>query len=458
MSCLKEEGYLLFKEFGFDNRIMKSIAHMGFEEATEIQARAMPEAMVGRDLLASSKTGSGKTLAYLLPALHRVYKTRALSKRDPRVVVLVPTRELAKQVYSQLRLLLAGTSFSSILIQGGENFNDQHKSLQKDPHFVVATPGRLADHIKHRHVFLEGLELLILDEADRMLDLGFADAMRAINAAANHRLRQTLFFSATLDNTDVNTIAAELLKEPSRVAIGQGYDEHKDIEQHVYLCDHLDHKQDMLKHLLTTQTIKQAIVFTATKSDTVRLAEMIEGWGLTTRALNGNLSQSARNKVMESFSKGKFSVLVSTDLASRGLDIASVSHVFNFDLPKQAEEFVHRTGRTGRAGFKGDAYSLVGPKDWLNFKAIERFLQRQFNVDVIEGLEAKFKGLKPEKPIKKEAKKAPAKKLKAVKKAPRKAAPTKGKFHDNTQDGFEAFKLPPKRFSTQQTTSDDEES
>lgn len=458
MSCLKEEGYLLFKEFGFDNRIMKSIAHMGFEEATEIQARAMPEAMVGRDLLASSKTGSGKTLAYLLPALHRVYKTRALSKRDPRVVVLVPTRELAKQVYSQLRLLLAGTSFSSILIQGGENFNDQHKSLQKDPHFVVATPGRLADHIKHRHVFLEGLELLILDEADRMLDLGFADAVRAINAAANHRLRQTLFFSATLDNTDVNTIAAELLKEPSRVAIGQGYDEHKDIEQHVYLCDHLDHKQDMLKHLLTTQTIKQAIVFTATKSDTVRLAEMIEGWGLTTRALNGNLSQSARNKVMESFSKGQFTVLVSTDLASRGLDIASVSHVFNFDLPKQAEEFVHRTGRTGRAGFKGDAYSLVGPKDWLNFKAIEAFLQRQFAVDVIEGLEAKFKGLKPEKTIKKEVKKAPAKKLKAVKKAPRKAAPTKGKFHDNTQDGFEAFKLPPKRFSTQQTTSDDEES
>ena len=189
---------MLFEEFGFDNRILKSIGHLGFDEATEIQARAIPEAMAGRDLLASSKTGSGKTLAYLLPALHRVYKKKALSKRDPRVVVLVPTRELAKQVFGQLRLLLAGSRFTSILIQGGENFNDQHKSLQKDPHFIVATPGRLVDHLKQRHVFLEGLELLILDEADRMLDLGFADAMRAINAAASHRQRQTLFFSATL--------------------------------------------------------------------------------------------------------------------------------------------------------------------------------------------------------------------------------------------------------------------
>jgi len=364
---------LFFEEFVFDTRILKSMSHLGFDEATEIQSLAIPEAMAGRDLLASSTPGSGTTLAYLLPALHRVYKKKALSKRDPRVVVLVPTRELAKQVFGQLRLLLAGSRFTSILIQGGENFNDQHKSLQKDPHFIVATPGRLVDHLKQRHVFLEGLELLILDEADRMLDLGFAEAMRAINVAASHRQRQTLFFSATLDNTQVSEIANELLREPSRVAVGQGFDEHTDIAQHVLLCDHLDHKEALLKHLLLGQTIKQAIIFTATKSDTVRLSESIAQWGLTTQALNGNLSQSARNKTMESFAKGQFTVLVSTDVASRGLDIANVSHVFNFDLPKQAEEFVHRTGRTGRAGFKGEAYSLVGPKDCVNFKAIEAF-------------------------------------------------------------------------------------
>lgn len=447
---------MLFEEFGFDNRILKSMSHLGFDEATEIQSRAIPEAMAGRDLLASSKTGSGKTLAYLLPALHRVYKKKALSKRDPRVVVLVPTRELAKQVFGQLRLLLAGSRFTSILIQGGENFNDQHKSLQKDPHFIVATPGRLVDHLKQRHVFLEGLELLILDEADRMLDLGFAEAMRAINAAASHRQRQTLFFSATLDNTQVSEIANELLREPSRVAVGQGFDEHTDIAQHVLLCDHLDHKEALLKHLLLGQTIKQAIIFTATKSDTVRLSESIAQWGLTTQALNGNLSQSARNKTMESFAKGQFTVLVSTDVASRGLDIANVSHVFNFDLPKQAEEFVHRTGRTGRAGFKGEAYSLVGPKDWVNFKAIEAFLQKTFTTEVIEGLEPKFKGLLPPKPVKQVIQKAKAKAPKKASKNLAKKSSAQPRFHDNQQDGFEAFKLPPKRFETP-VSSDDED-
>ncbi len=447
---------MLFEEFGFDNRILKSMSHLGFDEATEIQSRAIPEAMAGRDLLASSKTGSGKTLAYLLPALHRVYKKKALSKRDPRVVVLVPTRELAKQVFGQLRLLLAGSRFTSILIQGGENFNDQHKSLQKDPHFIVATPGRLVDHLKQRHVFLEGLELLILDEADRMLDLGFAEAMRAINAAASHRQRQTLFFSATLDNTQVSEIANELLREPSRVAIGQGFDEHTDIAQHVLLCDHLDHKEALLKHLLLGQTIKQAIIFTATKSDTVRLSESIAQWGLTTQALNGNLSQSARNKTMESFAKGQFTVLVSTDVASRGLDIANVSHVFNFDLPKQAEEFVHRTGRTGRAGFKGEAYSLVGPKDWVNFKAIEAFLQKTLTTEVIEGLEPKFKGLLPPKPVKQVIQKTKAKAPKKASKNLTKKSSAQPRFHDNQQDGFEAFKLPPKRFETP-VSSDDED-
>lgn len=446
---------MLFEEFGFDNRILNSIGHLGFEHATEIQVHAIPEAMAGRDLLASSKTGSGKTLAYLLPALHRVYKKKALSRRDPRVVVLVPTRELAKQVFGQLRLLLAGSRFTSVLIQGGENFNDQHKQLQKDPHFIVATPGRLVDHLKQRNFYLEGLELLILDEADRMLDLGFAEAMRAINSAASHRQRQTLFFSATLDNTDVSDIAAELLKEPSRVAIGQGFDEHKDIAQHILLCDHLDHKEALLKHLLTNQTMKQAIVFTATKSDTVRLAEVVSSWGFSTQSLNGDLSQSARNKTMESFAKGQFKVLVSTDIASRGLDIASVSHVLNFDLPKQVEEFVHRTGRTGRAGFKGEAYSLVGPKDWPSFKAIEAFLQKSFDTEVIKGLEPKFKGLKPEKETPSKGKKADKKeKPKASKKAHKKSS-AKVTFHENQQDGFEAFKLPPKRFAPKNRIDDE---
>ena len=435
---------MLFTDFGFDARILKSLGHWGFDTATQIQAQAIPEAMAGRDLLASSKTGSGKTLAYLIPALHRVYRVKALSNKDARVLILVPTRELAKQVFSQLRLLVASSKLKTALILGGENFNDQIKDLQKDPQFIVATPGRLVDHLNQRNMFLDGLELLILDEADRMLDLGFADQLKQIDGAASHRLRQTLFFSATLENTEVNDIAQLLLNEPSRVAIGAGTDVHSDIKQKFYLCDHLDHKEAILNHVLEQESIKQAIIFTATKLDTQRLALLLEEKGFSTQALNGDLTQSARNKVMDSFARGHFQILVSTDLASRGLDIANVSHVFNFDIPKNSEEYIHRTGRTGRAGFSGDAFSLVGPKDWHNFKALELFLKRTFSFDVVDGLEAKFKGLAPKKVARKSNKPQHQKVKAEAKTAVKRRGPNKTKFHTNNQDGFEPFKLPKK--------------
>jgi len=436
---------LLFSDFGFDERILNSIRHLGFDDATDVQMKAIPEAMAGRDLLVSSKTGSGKTLAYLIPALHRVYRVKALSKRDARVLILAPTRELAKQVFSQLRLLTAGSKLKSTLILGGENFNEQHKALQKNPHFIVATPGRLVDHLTQRNLFLDGLELLILDEADRMLDLGFAEQLKILDAAAGHRLRQTLFFSATLDNTEIHDVAQLLLNEPSRVSVGSSTDEHTDIKQHFYLCDDLGHKEIILSKLLTQDGIKQVIVFTATRVDTIRLSELLTVQGFSAEALNGDLSQSARNKVMDSFARGHFDFLVSTDLAARGLDIANVSHVVNFDIPKYAEEYVHRTGRTGRAGFQGEAYSLVGPKDWYNFKALETFLTRQFDFEVISGLEAKFKGLAP--------KKNNAKSRQSIKKTEKEPTvtqkkqrqPDKTKFHTNKQDGFEPFALPKKK-------------
>lgn len=435
---------MLFTDFDFDSRILKSLRHLGFEETTEIQAKAMPEAMAGRDLLASSKTGSGKTLAYVLPALHRTFKVKPLSNRDPRVLILVPTRELAKQVFAQVRLMLAGSRLTSSLLLGGENFNDQIKALQKNPHFLIATPGRLVDHLKQRNLYLEGLELLILDEADRMLDLGFAEQLRFIDDAANHRLRQTLFFSATLDNTEVNEIAQLLLKEPTRVSVGDAIDEHTDIRQQFYLCDHLDHKETLLMHVLKNESIKQAIVFTATKLDTVRLSDKIAALGFTTQALNGDLSQSARNKVMDSFTRGHFTVLVSTDVASRGLDIANISHVINFDIPKQSEEYVHRTGRTGRAGFKGDAISFVGPKDWHNFKALEAYLKRECPISSINGLEAKFKGLAPKVVRLKSSQVKDKGKLKAPVQRKKKGINTKV-FDASKQEGFDAFRLPSKK-------------
>lgn len=386
-----------FSDFGLDSSLMAKVDHLGFTAPTEIQQQAIPAAMSGHDLIASSKTGSGKTLAFIIPAMQRLLKNKPLSKRDPRVLILTPTRELAKQVFSQLRMFTAGSRFKPVLVLGGENFNDQVKTLEKDPHFIVATPGRLADHLSQGHFYLKGLELLILDEADRMLDLGFSKELTQINLAADHRKRQTLMFSATLDHAQVNEFALALLKKPKRVAIGSAYTEHKDITKRFYLCDDLVHKEALLSHFLEHETYQQIIIFTATRSDTDRLAKVLTDKALSAVALSGELNQSKRNQIMEGFTKGQHKVLVTTDLASRGLDLVNVSHVFNFDMPKHTEEFVHRIGRTGRAGSHGQAISFVGPKDWLSFKNVEGLLQQTIHFDVVESLKAQFKGLKPKK-------------------------------------------------------------
>ena len=411
-----------FTDLGLDPRLGSILEHQGITEPTAIQQQAIPLAIGGKDLIASSKTGSGKTLAFLLPAMQRMMRQKALSKRDPRAVVLAPTRELAKQVYSQLRSLTSGTQFKAALILGGENFNDQAKALAKDPHLVVATPGRLANHLDERSLFLDGLELLVLDEADRMLDLGFADQLTQINNAAGHRLRQTLMFSATLDHAEVNSMAVKLLKAPRRIAIGEAHTEHGDIERRFYLADNLDHKEQLLQRILETESFQQVIIFTATRGDTDRLSEMLAEKGLKTAALSGEMSQHDRNKIMDSFSRGQQQVLITTDVASRGLDLLQVSLVVNFDMPKQAEEYVHRIGRTGRAGAKGTALSLVGPKDWEAFKRVESFLRQPLKFSELEGLKAKFKGLKPapkKGPVKGAQDKTRSSAAKAKVKAPR---------------------------------------
>ena len=429
------ENNLQFSDFGLDNSIMSTVEHLGFTSPTEIQQQAIPAAMSGHDLIASSKTGSGKTLAFIIPAIQRLLKNRALSKRDPRVLILMPTRELAKQVFSQLRLFTSGSAFKAVLILGGENFNDQVKTLEKDPHFIVATPGRLADHLSQGHFYLNGLELLILDEADRMLDLGFAKELTQINQAADHRKRQTLMFSATLDHAQVNEFALALLKKPKRIAIGSAYTEHKDITKRFYLADNLDHKQALLTHLLANETYQQVIIFTATRVDTERLATLLSEQGLSTTALSGDLNQPQRNKIMEGFSKGQHHILVTTDLASRGLDLVNVSHVINFDMPKHTEEYVHRIGRTGRAGNKGNAISLVGPKDWISFKNVEGLLQQTLSFEKIIGLVGKFKGLKPKKAVQGNADKADTNNKSAQKKQTKIHKPQNKTFHNAKEVG-----------------------
>ncbi|WP_394245002.1 DEAD/DEAH box helicase [Vibrio astriarenae] len=413
-----------FKDLGLDNRLLKTLNHYDFRKPTDIQKQAVPVAIAGKDLLASSKTGSGKTLAFVLPMLHKALKSKAFSAKDPRAVILAPTRELAKQVYGELRSMLAGLSYEATLILGGENFNDQVKALRKYPKFIVATPGRLADHLEHRSLFLDGLDTLVLDEADRMLDLGFAPELRRIHKAAKHRRRQTLMFSATLDHAEVNDIASEMLNAPKRIAIGVSNEEHKDINQRFYLCDHLDHKEAILNRVLEEAEYKQLIIFTATRDDTERLCAKLNEKKLKAVALSGNLNQTQRNTIMSQFERAVFKILVTTDVASRGLDIANVTHVINFDMPKHTEEYVHRVGRTGRAGNKGDAISLVGPKDWASFKRIETYLQQDLAFSELEGLKGKFKGIKPRKPDFR-GKKADNTKAKASKKPAQKKKPVK---------------------------------
>lgn len=432
-----------FKDLGLDNRLLKTLAHFDFKQATQIQQQAIPVAIAGKDLLASSKTGSGKTLAFLLPMLHKALKTKALSARDPRGVILVPTRELAKQVYAELRTMLSGLSYTATLITGGENFNDQVKALRRGPKFIVATPGRLADHLEHRSLFLEGLETLILDEADRMLDLGFAPQLRHIHNAAKHRRRQTLLFSATLDHAQVNDIAYEMLNDAKHIAVGGSNEQHKDITQRFYLCDHLDHKEALLDRVLDDADYRQVIIFTATRDDTERLTAKLNERKLKAVALSGSLNQIQRNTIMSQFERAVFKILVTTDVASRGLDIANVTHVINFDMPKHTEEYVHRVGRTGRAGNKGDAISLVGPKDWDSFKRVEAYLKQDIQFDVLEGLQGKFKGLKVRQPVNKAKPQRGQAKPQAKKVAKKPVKRDKG-FYDHVAVGDTVF-IPKKK-------------
>lgn len=378
-----------------DPRLLKTIDHLGFTQATNIQQLTIPVANQGCDLIASSKTGSGKTLAYLLPAINRCLSRKAFNRNDPRVLILTPTRELAAQVYAQVRLYLSNTHLKMTSIVGGDNFNDQVKALSRSPHVIVATPGRLADHLSQRSLYLHGLETFILDEADRMLDLGFESALRTIDKAADHKHRQTCMFSATLDHALVHELSLTLLNDPVRIHVGQSTEQHTDIHQRFFFANHLDHKIDLLKYHLKTNELKQVIIFTATREDTDKLADLLNQQHLKTMALSGKLPQQKRNQIMDDFNRNQYQVLVTTDVASRGLDIASVSHVINFDLPKHSEEYVHRIGRTGRAGHQGFAFSYVGPNDWQSFEKLRSFLQHELVFDEVSELPATFKGRKP---------------------------------------------------------------
>jgi len=379
-----------FQSLNLNPAILQALTAAGYSEPTPVQAKAIPEALAGHDLMCSAPTGTGKTAAFVLPALQRLAQPATKHGRGPRVLVLTPTRELALQVttsadkYSKfLRRLSIGT------VLGGMPYPKQRRLLESPLDILVATPGRLIDFIEQGKVDFSRLELLVLDEADRMLDMGFIRPVERI-AGMTPATRQTLLFSATLDG-GIAKLAQRLLKNPQLIEVAAPKARHENIEQRLHHVDDGGHKHRLLDHLLRHQDVDQAIVFTATKRGADRLAGKLYDDGHAAAALHGNMNQSKRNRTLDGLRRGDVRVLVATDVAARGIDVASITHVINYDLPKAAEDYVHRIGRTGRAGASGTAISFAAPDDTRQVQQIERYTGRPIERHVIAGLEPKLK-------------------------------------------------------------------
>ena len=379
-----------FENLNLHPSIIKAISEAGYTTPTPIQKQAIPELLSGHDVMASAQTGTGKTAAFMLPALHLLSTPSTVHSRGPRVLVLTPTRELALQVSeaaTKYGKYLPRTKVVSIL--GGMPYPVQNKLLSQHVDILVATPGRLIDHIQRGRIDFSRLEMMVLDEADRMLDMGFIDDVERI-ASATPTTRQTLLFSATLDSA-IDKVAARLLKSPKRIQIAAQRDKLENIEQRLHYVDDLSHKKRLLDHVLKDEALKQAIVFTATKRDADTLADNLAGQGFEAGALHGDMNQRERTRTLNKLRRGGLQILVATDVAARGIDVAGITHVINFDLPKFAEDYVHRIGRTGRAGASGLAISFASGKDSVHLKKIERFTGQHIVSQVIAGLEPRFK-------------------------------------------------------------------
>lgn len=375
---------LTFNSLSLNTPILKALARLDYTTPTPIQAQAIPHALAGTDLLLSAQTGSGKTAAFVLPILDKLSRQKPLEKHI-QALILTPTRELAQQVHDSIRRYGANLrGLYSIPLVGGAPYSGQIRALRKGVQIVIATPGRLIDHINDGRVDLSKLNALVLDEADRMLDMGFADDIKTILCQASDT-RQTIMSSATWDGA-VGAIAESYTKAPVRVAIKV---ESAHIEESVYFCDDFHHKNKLLLELLGKDDITQAVIFTATKRSTEELANTLTEAGFSARYLHGDLPQNKRNRIIKDIKSGKCNFLIATDVAARGIDISAISHVINYDLPRQVEDYVHRIGRCGRAGRTGTAMNLCSIDDRRQLYHINRYLKRDMKESIIEGLEPK---------------------------------------------------------------------
>ena len=388
-----------FESLNLDPRLARALADAGYDTATTVQQQAIPPALAGQDLMVSSSTGSGKTASFVLPALTRVLAARLEqdrhgTKRDrklvhgPRVLVLAPTRELVQQVARAAVTYgrhIQGLRVATVV--GGVPYGAQLKALRGPLDLLIATPGRLMDHMASGNAVLANVEILVLDEADRMLDMGFIEDIQHI-AQALPAQRQTLMYSATFGG-HVGRLAQSLLREPQRVDVASHTDTHADIEQRLHWADDGAHKDALLEHLLADSAIDQAVVFTSTQRDADWLADRLAQFGHRVAALHGGMPQGRRNRVLHGLRTRDLRVLVATDVAARGIDVPTISHVINYGLPMKAEDYVHRIGRTGRAGRNGLAITLAERMDVGMIRRIQQFTTQNIPVASVEGLEPK---------------------------------------------------------------------
>jgi ATP-dependent RNA helicase SrmB len=392
-----------FTALGLNERLLKALEHLNLVRPTPVQEALIPGAMAGNDIQASAETGSGKTAAYVLPMLHRMLDNPRPTTAT-RALVLLPTRELAMQVEKHCRDLAGYTMITTGVVVGGTPYGEQKAMIRKNPEILVGTPGRILEHVSKRSIVLDDLEYLVLDEADRMLDMGFRDEVLSIVQACPAQ-RQSFLLSATLAHEGIAQIAAEVLQDPQIISVGTHRSAHANIRQQVILADDPGHKNQLVNWLLANSEFEKALIFTNTREQTEILCSFLQSQRDRKYAgdpeaakkskigyLHGEMSQDDRKRLMHWFRIGVIRTLVSTDLAARGLDVKGVDLVINHSVARSGDDHVHRIGRTGRAGARGLAITLVVPQEWNQMKSIERYLKLEPETRTITGLESRFKG------------------------------------------------------------------
>ena len=432
----------MFEELRLDRRLQMGLDDLALTDATEVQRQVVPLALTGTDLRISAETGSGKTLAYLIPLAQRILSTQAGRQAGTLALILVPTRELARQVHKHCRQLLAKSPLEVHAITGGADFKYQKSLFRKNPEIIVATPGRLLEHCEKGSADLAALQTLVLDEADRMLDMGFREDVLKIAGYCGSD-KQVLMLSATLRHQGLGVVAKALLQDPQTIAIGQVRQPHSSIFHQLILADSQEHKDKLLVALLQQGGFRRALVFANKRKTAVRLSNLLQYHKLRCGCLQGEMSTEERKQVMTRFSDGKVDIVCASDVAARGLDVKDIELVINFDMPHSGDDYLHRTGRTGRAGARGLAVSLVSATEWNLMVSIERYLKLSFERRNLPGLKARYNGPKKLKTSgkaagskKKRGKSAADKSKTRQRNKKNRGKPTAGDKPQTTNDGF----------------------